>query len=132
MEKLQNVGTRFALTCRCKKERMNVLSTTTESELKSSAESFLTKNGWKCTIKQLNLCKSRLGDAKKAEDSTKRVRSAEDQTLASQISEQNWPNIRLRCAGNKGTGAFAAADIDKDTLLCDYHGSLVNDEEGWR
>lgn len=103
-----------------------------ESELKSSAESFLAKKGWKCTIKQLNLCKSRLGDAKKAEDSTKRVRSAEDQTLASQISEQNWPNIRLRCAGNKGTGAFAAADIEKDTLLCDYHGSLVNDEEGWR
>ena len=32
----------------------------------------------------------------------------------------------------KGTGAFAANDIKKDTLLLDYQGSLVDDKEGWR
>lgn len=40
--------------------------------------------------------------------------------------------MKLRCAAEKGTKAFAANDIKKDTLFCNYHGSLVEDEEGWR
>ena len=108
-----------------------------DADIESSAQTFLEKKGWttstnKTSKKQLKLCRSKLKEAKKTEDAARRFQTSENQAISIQISEQNWPNVKLRNADEKGTGAFAANDIKKDTLLCDYHGTLVDDEEGWR
>ena len=84
--------------------------------------------------KQLTLCRARLKEAKKSEGATRRFASSENQTLSTEITQQNWPNVKKRFAAKKGKCgvAFAAYDIKKDALLHDYHSSLANDEEGWR
>lgn len=102
------------------------------TDINAAAASFLEKKGWTKGKKQIDACRTKLKDAKKEEDLTKRFKSSEDEALEEQIKEQSWPNVRLKKTGNKGLGAFAAADLKKDTLLCDYHGTLLEDAEGWR
>lgn len=79
------------------------------------------------------MCVSALKATKKQQEASKRLQSAEDQQLYEKIEQQDWPQVRIKkCAGVKGNGAFAGEDIKKDTLLCDYHGPLLTNEEGWR
>lgn len=101
-------------------------------DVEEAAKNFIDKRGWKSDFKTLRLCKSKLTSLQKEQQANKRIISSEDQQLIAQIEEQEWPNIMIRKCGEKGTGIFAATNISKNALLCDYHGKLLSNEEGWK
>ena len=69
----------------------------------------------------------------KNQETSKRGQSCKQQKIPKKIKEQNWPLPEIRtCAKINEKGIFAAEDIKKGTLLCDYHGTIVSDDEGWR
>ena len=69
----------------------------------------------------------------KNQETSKRGQSCKQQKIPKQINEQNWPLLEIRtCAQINEKGIFTAEDIRKGTLLCDYHGTIVSDNEGWR
>lgn len=102
-------------------------------DIDSTVNNFVTKRGWAKEDKLLRKCAQKLEIVQKKQENSKRVLSNEKNDVAKQIEEQNWPLLAIRtCSGIKGKGIFATENIMKGTLLCDYHGTLISDEEGWR
>ena len=52
--------------------------------------------------------------------------------MLQQINDQDWPDIVARRCEGKHMGVFATRDIEAGSLLCDYHGTLLDDQEGER
>ena len=102
-------------------------------DIESTVSDFVTKRRWAKEDKLLRKCAQKLEIVQKTHENSKRILSNEKTDVAKQIEEQNWPLLAIRtCSGIKGKGIFATENINKGTLLCDYHGTLISDEEGWR
>ncbi|MES9879653.1 MAG: SET domain-containing protein-lysine N-methyltransferase [Sedimenticola sp.] len=98
--------------------------------------SYVTQRGWKWsdTLKQsCRLKYTKEMEVREAATRAKPIIPLQEQQLQKQVDAQQWTLATIRKASDeKGCGLFAANDITKKELICDYHGMLVSDEEGWR
>ena len=139
------VGPEFAKRFRAKCQYKQMLARADEcaqyykrtkiSNHEEAVRNFLERKQW---IKTWNpkdklekMCMKKLVKSKMEEATVKRFNSTENQSLLKQVNSQYWPLVKIsKC--NEGLGAFANQDIQEGTLLCDYHGTLLSDEEGTR
>ena len=71
--------------------------------------------------------------AKIVQDAKSASQGLTDADITRFIKTQNWPNLVIKFAGDGvGNGVYAMSDIPKGTIVCDYHGVLMNAEEGER
>jgi hypothetical protein len=54
----------------------------------------------------------------------------ETEKLAQAIKTQYWPLLTVIHAGDMGRGVVANKKIPKDTVVCDYHGELLDERTG--
>ena len=51
--------------------------------------------------------------------------------IRTQVNDQNWPCVVLKKTSEvKGCSAFAAKDIKKGQIVCDYHREIIDQAAG--
>ncbi|MES9905797.1 MAG: SET domain-containing protein-lysine N-methyltransferase [Sedimenticola sp.] len=105
--------------------------TTHLPDIARTVKDFFQVRGWNVSAKVVRMCKSmftgRQVFSRRMVDENNRKELKE---IEFAINTQQWPLIKKKRVLNKGTGIVSNSDIKKGTLLCDFHGTLLNDKEG--
>jgi hypothetical protein len=106
------------------------------SDLQSRVETALNDRSW-YSKKQVENCMTVAKNRKMQERNSARVMASErlnktERDIDARIKSQQWSGLQVVKTGVAGLGIRARTAFAKGSVLCDYHGELLDDKSGCR